>query len=137
EGVRVRGSSRRRRGPPGALLTPGSVPKPSASPRRVIEGISGTSGTAGKHAAARSYPQAASRLAVSTSQANFNALLRQLSLGQLAVPLVHQGPVDRAGAEVGHVQIALEPGDRGVEQAVVLAEDRTVAGQQPFDVAGA
>ena len=62
--------------------------------------------------------------------------LRHLAVHQFAFPLVHQRPVDGAGAEVGHVQVGFQPGERAVDQAVVLAEDRAVAGEQPFDVAG-
>ena len=41
-----------------------------------------------------------------------------------------------AGAEVGEREITLQPSDRLLEQHVVLAKDRAMAGQQPFDVAG-
>ena len=45
------------------------------------------------------------------------------------VPLVQQRPVDRAGAEVGHVQVAFESGDRLVQELIVLAKERAVTGQ--------
>src|SRR6185436_18744504 len=57
--------------------------------------------------------------------------------GQLLLPLVHQRPVDGAGAEVGHVEIALEASDRAIEEGVVFAEVGAVAGEEPFHVAGA
>src|SRR5262249_32172359 len=62
--------------------------------------------------------------------------LRQLAVDQFALPLVHQRPVDRAGAEVGHVEIGLAPRDCAVDQPVILAKHRAVAGQEPLDVAG-
>ena len=61
--------------------------------------------------------------------------IRELALSQLVFPLVEQGPIDGAGAEVGHVGVRLEPRDRRVEQGVVLAEDRPVRGEQVFGVA--
>ena len=54
---------------------------------------------------------------------------------QLGLPLVEQRPVDGAGAEVGHVGIAFEAGDRPVEQGVILAEDRAVRGEEILGVA--
>src|SRR4051794_18248817 len=48
---------------------------------------------------------------------------------QLAFPLVHERPVDSTGAEVSHVQVGFESGDRLVEQRIVFAEDGPVAGQ--------
>src|SRR5437870_9096122 len=49
----------------------------------------------------------APRRAASVKKAPFE-LTRLLSFGQFLLPLVHQRPVDGAGAEVGHVQIAFE-----------------------------
>ena len=68
-------------------------------------------------------------------RSSLKPLLRHFAGGQFFVPLVHQRPVEGAGAEVGHVQIAFQPLDRFVEHRVVLAEDRAMAGQQPLDVA--
>lgn len=57
-----------------------------------------------------------------------SGLLRQFALHDLIFPLVHQGPIDGTRAEVGHVQIGVNPGNRFVEKRVVFAEDRAVAG---------
>src|SRR5262245_4903005 len=62
-------------------------------------------------------------------------LFRPLAFGQLLLPLVHEGPVDGAGPKVGHVEIAFEPVDGFVEQGVVLAKIRAMAGKEPFHVA--
>src|SRR5207244_1312682 len=59
-----------------------------------------------------------------------------LAINQLAFPLVHERPIDSARAKIGHVKIGFQPGDRAVDQAIVLAEHRPVAGQQPLDITG-
>ena len=47
---------------------------------------------------------------------------------EFVFPTIQQGPVDRAGAEVGHVGIAFESLDRRVDQLIVLLEDRPMRG---------
>ena len=49
-------------------------------------------------------------------------------------PFVEQRPIDGAGAEVGHVGVAFEARDGGVQEGVVLAEDRPVRGEQVLRV---
>jgi hypothetical protein len=63
-------------------------------------------------------------------------LLRHFAVHEFAFPLVHQRPVDGAGAEVGHVEIRFQARERLFDLAVVFAEDGAVAGEQPLDVAG-
>jgi tetratricopeptide (TPR) repeat protein len=60
----------------------------------------------------------------------------EAALGEFTIPLLDQRPVGGAGAEVGEREVAFEPGDRAVEQPPVVVEDRAMAGEQPFDVAG-
>ena len=72
----------------------------------------------------------------SHKQPTFSAVSElRLPLRQLFFPLIQQGPVEGAGAEVGHVGVRGEALDRGVEQGVVLAEDGTVGREQELDVA--
>ena len=61
--------------------------------------------------------------------------LRTLPGSQLFFPLVHQRPIDGTGPEIGHVLIALQASDRGIEQASVLAKDGAVTRQQPGHIA--
>ncbi len=62
-------------------------------------------------------------------------LPRQFPLDQFLFPLIHQRPVDRAGAEVGHVEITVQAVDRFLDVRVVFLEHGAVAGQQPLDIA--
>src|SRR4051812_2147365 len=62
-------------------------------------------------------------------------LLGQLAVYQLAFPLVHQGPINRARPEISHVKIRFQPCDRLIDELIVFAKHRTVTRQKPFDVA--
>ena len=55
--------------------------------------------------------------------------------GQFVFELVHEGPVDRTGAEVGHMAVGIQAIDRPLHHGVVFAEDRAMAREQPFDIA--
>ena len=35
--------------------------------------------------------------------------------------MLHQRPIDRARAEIGHMRISLQPGNRAIEQGIVRA----------------
>ena len=70
-------------------------------------------------------PSAWSLLAV----AGYLHLLRNYPRLQLLVPLIHQRPINGASSPISHVQIAIEPLDRSIQQRVVLAKDRAVAGE--------
>ena len=58
----------------------------------------------------------------------------QCTTSEFFFPLVHERPVDGAGTEVGQVGVGFEAGDRRFDQAVVLAEDRSVRGEKVFGV---
>src|SRR5262249_1030367 len=60
--------------------------------------------------------------------------VRHPALGDVLLPLVEQRPADGAGAEVGHVLVLAEAVDGLLQDAVVAAEDRPVAGQQELSV---
>jgi hypothetical protein len=51
------------------------------------------------------------------------------AIGQFLFPLIHQRPVQGTGAEIGHVKVPFQAGDRCSEKLIILAENRTVAGQ--------
>ena len=73
-------------------------------------------------------------LLVSLSPAVIPAEVRHPPLAHVLFPLVQQRPADGAGAEVGHVLILRQPVDGLLQDAVVAAEDRAVAGQQELGV---
>ena len=63
-------------------------------------------------------------------------LFRRPALHQFTLPLIHEGPIDRTGAEVRHMEVRLESGNGLVDQMVIFAEHRAVAGEQPCHVTG-
>ena len=54
----------------------------------------------------------------------------QIAASQLFFPLIHEWPIDRARAEIGHMRVPLEPRDRCRDQGIVLAKDRSVRGSK-------
>ncbi len=62
-------------------------------------------------------------------------LLGESAFDEFFFPLVDEGPVGGAGAEVGHVEIAFEAVDGALDVRVFLSEDGAVAGEEPADVA--
>ena len=60
--------------------------------------------------------------------------IRHLPRRHFFLPLIQQRPGNRAGAEVGHVLVLRQPVDRLLQNAIVAAEDRAVAGEQELGI---
>ena len=58
------------------------------------------------------------------------------SFAQFRFPFIQQRPIDGAGAEVGHVLIAVQTINRRLQQLAIVAKRGAVAWQQPLDTAG-
>ncbi len=59
--------------------------------------------------------------------AGWTGLAGHFPVSQFFLPLVHQWPIDRAGAKLGHVKVTFQTGNRAIEQLIILAENRTMA----------
>ena len=61
-------------------------------------------------------------------------LIRHLAGNHVGFPFIEQRPADGTGAEVGHVLILRQPIDCFLDDAIVAAEHRAVAGQEIFGI---
>ena len=58
---------------------------------------------------------------------SFDQLFSLEALDEFGFPFVEKWPVDRAGAEIGHMLILVEAVDRTLQQFIAFPEGRTVA----------
>ena len=63
-----------------------------------------------------------------------SGLIRIKSPCKFRFPLIQQRPVNGAGSKIGHMLISRQTVNRSLELSSILAEDRTMTGEEPFHV---